>query len=118
MNLRNIFGMLMIALALVACAAAAPAAVGIWDVEMNTPVGSQQVELIINADGSGNFAGPQGEQSIDGIAFDGNALNFSMTIDAQGQSITLDFSGSVQGDSLNGEFNTPFGALAISGSRQ
>ena len=118
MNIRSIFGLLLIATALIACAASAPPAVGIWDVELNTPLGAQQVVLTIDADGTGSMGGLQGEQEIEGITFDGNALNFSTSIDAQGQSITLDFSGSVEGEALNGEFNTPFGALAVIGSRQ
>tara|TARA_B100000029_G_scaffold35732_3_gene33601 strand:- start:30281 stop:30637 length:357 start_codon:yes stop_codon:yes gene_type:complete len=118
MNIRTTYGLLLITIALIGCAASVPPAVGMWDVELNTPLGAQQVVLTIDTDGTGSFAGPQGEQGIEGIMFDGNGLTFSLAFDAQGQSVTLDFSGSIEGNALNGEFNTPFGSLAVSGSRQ
>ncbi|GIT20513.1 MAG: hypothetical protein CM1200mP40_01950 [Gammaproteobacteria bacterium] len=64
-----------------------PTSVGIWDVELNTPLGAQQVVLTIDADGTGSMGGLQGEQEIEGITFDGNALNFSTSIDAQGKAL-------------------------------
>lgn len=103
---------------LTACAASAPPAVGVWDISMDTPLGQQSAVLTIADDGTGVMAGDQGEQALNGIELDGNAISFSTDIDAQGQSFTLDFSGTVEGDSLNGEFGTPFGALGVSGSRR
>jgi hypothetical protein len=50
--------------------------------------------------------------------FDGNAITFDAAIDAQGQSLVLEFSGTVDGDSLEGEFGSDFGAFGVSGSRQ
>ena len=48
MNIRTIFGLLLITTALIGCAASAPPAVGIWDVELNTPLGAQQVVLTLS----------------------------------------------------------------------
>lgn len=94
-------------------------AVGAWDVEMNTPVGAVPAVLTINADGTGSMAADGlGEAPINGITVEGNAVNFSADLDAQGQTLTLDFNGIITGDSLAGEFGSDFGAFDVSGTRQ
>ncbi len=103
---------------LVGCAASAPPGVGVWNVDMNTPLGAQSFVLTLNDDGTGSMESPQGTQAIDGIEYDGNGVAFSASLEAQGQSIDLDFSGTVAGDSIEGAFNTPFGALNATGTRQ
>lgn len=105
---------------LVGCAAGGGnPAVGVWDIEMNTPVGAMPATLTINADGTGGMsADGLGEAPIEGIMVDGNALTFAAEVDAQGQTLTLDFSGTVEGDALNGEFGSDFGAFGVSGTRQ
>ena len=113
-------GWLILSLAiLVGCAAAAPPAVGICGVEMNTPLGALPAVLTINADGSGSMsADGLGEAPLSGITFDGNAVSFEAEVDAQGQTLVLDFNGTVEGDSMDGEFGSDFGAFGVSGSRQ
>ena len=113
-------GWMILSLAiLVGCAAGAPPAVGVWGVEMNTPLGALPATLTINADGSGSMsADGLGEAPISGITFDGNSVNFQAEVDAQGQTLVLEFSGTVEGDSLDGEFDSDFGAFGVSGSRQ
>lgn len=105
-------------LVLAGCAASVPPAVGVWSIEMNTPLGAMPATLTIAEDGTGNMSGDMGQQDINGIMFDGNAINFSTAIDAQGQSITLTFAGTVDGDSLSGEFGSDFGAFGVTGTRQ
>ena len=54
--------------------------------------------LTINEDGSGSMGADQlGEAPISGITFDGNSVAFETSIDAQGQSLTLQFNGSIVG---------------------
>ncbi len=104
---------------LVGCAAATPPAVGAWDVEMSTPLGALPATLTLNADGSGSMsADGLGEAPISGITYDGNSVSFDAEVDAQGQSLVLEFNGSVDGNSLDGEFGSDFGAFGVSGSRQ
>jgi hypothetical protein len=43
---------------------------------------------------------------------------FETEVDAQGQTLVLDFSGSVDGDSVTGEFDSDFGAFGVTGTRQ
>ncbi|MBM87929.1 MAG: hypothetical protein CMQ41_06070 [Gammaproteobacteria bacterium] len=104
---------------LIGCAASVPPAVGSWDVEMNTPLGALPATLTLNADGSGSMsADGLGEAPISGVTYDANSVSFDAEVDAQGQTLTLSFSGSVDGDSLDGEFDSAFGAFGVTGSRQ
>ena len=112
-------GWLVLSLAiLVGCAAATPPGVGVWGVEMNTPLGALPAVLTLNADGSGSMsADGLGDAPISGVMYDGNSINFEAEIDAQGQTLVLVFTGTVDGDSLEGEFGSDFGAFGVSGTR-
>jgi hypothetical protein len=103
---------------LAACAAAPAPGVGAWDVSINTPVGEQAGVWTINADGTGVMGSDQGDQDIDGIVLDGDSIAFDVDIDAGGQSLSLSFSGTVDGDSLDGVFDSDFGAIDVTGTRQ
>ena len=109
-----------VVLSLAACASSTVApGVGMWNVNLETPVGAMPAVLTMNADGSGMMSVDQlGETPLTGIMYDGNMVSFSASVDAQGQALTMTFSGTVTGDSLAGEFGTDFGALAVSGTRQ
>lgn len=92
--------------------------VGTWNTVATTPLGDQAAVWTIAADGTGMMSGDAGDQAIDGIMMDGNTISFDVTVDAGGQSLDLSFSGSVEGNSLSGEFGSDFGAFAVSGTRQ
>lgn len=104
---------------LVGCASGPAPAVGVWAVEMNTPLGALPATLTVNADGTGMMAADGlGETPISGIAFDGNMFMFEAEVDAQGQSLVLEFNGTVEGDSVSGEFGSDFGAFGVTGTRR
>jgi hypothetical protein len=110
-----------VALLLTACAgtSAPHPLVGAWAITIDTPVGSMAGNLNINPDMTGDMSSTElGSAALNGITVDGEAVQFSTTIDAQGQSIALAFNGTVTGDQLSGQFNTDFGPIAVSGVRQ
>ena len=113
-------GLMALTLAvLVGCASAPAPAVGVWSVELNTPLGNLPATLTVNADGTGTMASDAlGETGIDGITFDGNMFMFDAEVGAQGQMLVLEFSGTVEGDSVSGEFGSDFGAFGVTGTRQ
>lgn len=113
-------GILVAAMALlVACAAGSPPGVGIWGITMNTPLGAMPATLTINDDGSGLMAvDGLGETALSGIMLDGSDVSFEAAVDAQGQTLVLEFTGAVEGDSIEGEFGSDFGAFSVTGSRQ
>lgn len=105
--------------ALAACAAdSANPVVGTWDTVASTPLGDQAAVWTIAADGTGMMLSDQGDQPIEGIVMDGNNFSFGVSIDAGGQSLNLDFAGSVDGDSLTGAFASDFGDFDVAGTRQ
>jgi hypothetical protein len=110
-----------VAVLLTACAgtSAPHPLVGGWAITIDTPVGSMAGNLNINPDMTGEMSSTElGSAALTGITVDGETVQFSTTIDAQGQSITLAFNGTVTGDQLAGQFNTDFGPIAVSGVRQ
>ena len=119
--MTKLFKNLVMASALVfiaACAAPTPPGVGMWDVTIDTPIGVQPSVWTISADGTGMMSGEQGDQDLEGIMLEGNTISFDVEIDAGGQSLSLSFSGTVDGDSLSGEFDSDFGAFGVTGTRQ
>ncbi|MES3008954.1 MAG: hypothetical protein V4751_14415 [Pseudomonadota bacterium] len=112
--------LLVAALLLAACASTPPnPAVGIWDINMETPVGAMVVTLDIQPDLSGTMSsGDLGSVTLNGVAVEGNALNFEATVDAQGQTVALRFAGTIDGDNLAGNFDTDFGAIPVAGVRR
>lgn len=101
------------------CASGPPPAVGMWGVDMNTPLGVIPVTLTLNEDGTGSMAAANlGEAPVSDVMYDGPNVTFTAEIDAQGQSVRLDFSGAVDGDAIEGSFGSDFGDIAVSGTRQ
>lgn len=91
---------------------------GSWDTAVITPVGNQDSVWTISEDGTGMMSGEAGDQPVDGIVVDGNNVSFDVDIDAGGQSLSLSFSGVVEGDSLTGAFGSDFGDFDVTGTRQ
>ncbi len=106
-------------LVLAACATgSANPFVGTWDTMATTPVGNQASVWTIAADGTGVMSSDQGNQTIDGIVVMGNNVSFELVIDAGGQTLALNFSGVVEGDTLTGAFASDFGDFGVTGTRQ
>lgn len=91
---------------------------GRWNTTATTPLGNQESLWTIAEDGTGMMASDQGDQPIDGIIVDGNNVSFVVDVDAGGQSLSLSFSGVVEGDSLTGAFGSDFGDFDVTGTRQ
>jgi hypothetical protein len=121
--MKKFYKGLMIAVAalfLAACASTpANPFVGGWDVTIDTPVGVLNAAIDITPDLAGTMSsGEMGSATLTGVTVEENAVSFQTTIDAQGQSLTLRFSGTIDGDSLAGNFDTDFGAIAVTGVRR
>ncbi|MBL4819860.1 MAG: hypothetical protein JKY98_02560 [Gammaproteobacteria bacterium] len=119
--MKNLIGGSLMALMLVlaSCASTSNPAVGAWDISLITPLGAMDAVLTIEADGTGLMATDAlGEAELSGIMVDGNNVTFTADIDAQGQQLSLAFTGMVDGDSISGEFGSDFGAFEVTGTRQ
>jgi hypothetical protein len=92
--------------------------VGSWLITIDTPIGSMDANIHVNTDLTGEMTSQDlGSTPLTGITVDGQAVSFTAAVNAQGQALTLAFSGTVDGDSLNGSFNTDFGAIPVTGRR-
>ncbi len=109
----------LLTVALCVCAAAlsfaqAPDVVGEWEMTTVSPVGenTNTVEFRKDGDAIKAFAkGPQGERPYDSTAVGGDKVTLVMTIDFQGQPMTITYAGTVTGTDINGAAD--FGGLAM-----
>ena len=107
---------LMLALLVALPFAQAPAAspvLGEWDLTTLSPVGenTNTVEFRQEADGIKAFAkAPQGERAYDSTSVDGAKVTLVLTIDFQGQPMTITYVGTVADNQING--SADFGGLA------
>jgi hypothetical protein len=94
--------------------AAAPDVLGEWELTTISPVGenTNTVEFRRDGDALKAFAkGPQGERAYDSTALDGKTVTLVLTIDFQGQPMTITYNGTVDDKAING--SADFGGLAL-----
>jgi len=97
-----------------------PPAVGSWTLTVQTPQGTQQPTLVITGTAEslgGVLSGELGDLELDDVTFSSGVLSFKTSVDFQGQVFDVDFQGTVDGDSISGRFETPFGQVTASGVR-
>lgn len=92
---------------------------GTWNITLNTPMGPQTRTLTLTSEGgalSGSMGGPQGNNPIEAVSQDGNALSWSVMAPQLGMKI--DFAATVEGDSMSGQAQLgAFGAAPFTGSK-
>ena len=117
MKLLRTLSSLAIIATLAACATTqVPPAVGSWTVELQTPNGARTLMINIAGDGTGTMESEQlGNSDLADLMIEGNAVSFAVPNNLAG--IPLSFAGTVEGDALSGEFDSPAGALPASGTR-
>jgi hypothetical protein len=88
--------------------------IGEWDFTTVSPVGENTNTVEFRKDGEAVKAfakGPQGERPYDSTLVDGTKLTLVLTIDFQGQPMTITYSGTIADKSING--SADFGGLAM-----
>ncbi len=92
---------------------AAVSAAGTWSVEIETPDGAQPATMTLTQEGtsvSGTFDSELGSAPLSG-SIEGNEISMSMTITAGGQSLRVELSGTIEGDTARGTAATPMGSM-------
>ena len=94
--------------------------IGDWKIVTNA--GGQETEstlMISQADGaiSGTIVSDLGALDIANPSFEGNTLKFDISIDAQGQTLDLAFSGEITGNTMNITWASEFGDFPGTGTR-
>jgi aerobic carbon-monoxide dehydrogenase large subunit len=83
---------------------AGPNVTGNWALMVETPMGPNNVTATFqqaNNTLSGKIANDRGETQLTGT-IEKTAINFSITIDAQGTTLKIEYSGEVTGDTMAG----------------
>jgi hypothetical protein len=93
---------------------------GNWNLTMTTPMGERQATLSLKAAGS-TLTGTQGAEGNTAEIFDGtvngNDVSWKVSITSP-MPLTLEFTGTVAGDSINGEMGIgPMGSFPFTGAR-
>ena len=77
---------------------------GTWELNVESPMGSRASDAIFTQTGEtlgGKMVSPRGEVPLTGTV-KGDAVNFSITVNAQGQTLQIDYTGTVTGDAMSG----------------
>ena len=75
---------------------------------------------ITEADGggiAGVWTDDGGDTELVDVTFEGGTLTFTRSVDYQGDTFDIEYSGTIDGDSITGAFTTPAGDLETSGTR-
>jgi hypothetical protein len=84
---------------------------GMWSVSIQGQRGSRTQKMTIQQDGnniSGNIQGDRGDQELHGNV-EGNDIHFTVTMNTPRGAMTLEYRGTIQGDSIKGTIQGPIG---------
>ena len=92
---------------------------GEWDVETE----SGQYTFVFNffmqdEKLAGKFSGSSGETDMIDLSFEENELKFNVNVDGGGQQMAIEFTATIDGDSLSGMLSLEFGEASISGKKR
>jgi hypothetical protein len=62
--------------------------------------------------------GPSGEVDMEDISFEDNELMFTVTVDAGGQMFIVDFSATIEDDTIEGFLSMEMGEMSFSGKKR
>ena len=93
--------------------------VGTWSIAIEAGGEAPELTLTVANDLTGAFTSPDSETpfQITEVVVEGNAVSFKVVFNVQGQEIPASFKGTVEGDVLEGELDTDFGLLPMTGKR-
>ncbi len=89
------------------------ALLGTWDVE--TESGEYTFTFVFSMDGDtlkGTFTGSSGDADMENLSFEDNMVKFTVDI-----GMVIDFSATIEGDSLEGMLSMEYGEANISGKK-
>lgn len=92
---------------------------GEWDVQ--TEDGQYTFVFVFSTEGEtlmGLFKGTSGDYEMEDLSFEDYALKFTVNIDAGGQSMVIDFSATIEGDTLEGYLSMEYGEANITGKKR
>ena len=94
---------------------------GTWRVELDTPMGKDYPLIILEAENGalkGRVDGKMGKPRLEKIRIDGNNFSFKAAQKGPAGMMSMEFSGTLDGDSMSGTFFGPMGPTPFTGERQ
>jgi hypothetical protein len=95
------------------------ALIGEWDVQ--TEDGQYTFVFVFSMEGEtlkGIFQGMTGDVEMEELSFEDNELSFTVNIDAGGQTMSIDYSATIEGDTLEGFLSMEYGEANITGKKR
>jgi DUF4097 and DUF4098 domain-containing protein YvlB len=92
---------------------------GEWDVQ--TEDGQYTFVFNFSMEGEnlkGIFQGTSGDVEMEDLSFENSELSFRVNIDAGGQVMTIDYSATIEGDTLKGYLSMEYGEGNITGKKR
>ncbi len=93
------------------------ALVGTWELTTESERGTRTRELVINEDLSGTYQSRDREFPVTDLTVEGDQVSFNIELSFGEREFVLEFAGTLEDDSLNGEFTTPRGSREVTGKR-
>lgn len=95
-------------------AATSKAAVGVWDVIINTPVGKQPSVWTILENGTGSLKSSHGEHPFENVILSGNNVEFKFSTQGPGgRAGVMTFKGVAEGSALTGTLRPEYGDVGL-----
>ena len=99
---------------------------GTYEIEFVGMAAAGPTTLTMEKDDEGNYSGELSGSSggmtetyeIEEVTVDGDKFSFTMTIEAEGMSMSFEYSGEVDGDEISGKISTEMGDIEFEGTRQ
>jgi hypothetical protein len=95
---------------------------GSWSITITTPQGDQPVTMQVDQNGtsfSGTMSSQMGTEPISGGTISGSTATWTMNITMGGQSITINYRGTIDGNRISGEASVgEFGTMRFTGERR
>ena len=93
---------------------------GTWELTIDSEMGSMSAKMILTQEGA-DFAGSMtsdfGESKIKDGVVSGNDMTFTLVFSMGGESMDLEFTGTVEGDQASGSSDGPFGSISWTAKR-
>ena len=97
--------------------AGAAALVGTWELTTESERGTRTRELVINEDLTGTYQSRNREFPVTDLTVEGDQVSFNIKMSFGEREFAFGFAGTLEGDSLNGEFTSPRGSRKVTGKR-
>jgi hypothetical protein len=94
---------------------------GTWQFTLDTPLGKETPTVEFTPDGN-SFQGKVNRDGriskLEDVSVDGDTISFAAQVGSPMGEIRLAFNGTIDGDRMQGKFQTPIGARDFSAKRQ